>query len=86
VNSTPLLLSYNHFACLQVDTLIQPEICNNESKEVIHTISHPPNSNQYSHLPAWEHHLPGKYVIASSPGSMSLSVNIEIEVMDTAVK
>jgi hypothetical protein len=41
VNSMPLLLSYNCFACLEVDTLIEPEICNIESKEVIHTISYP---------------------------------------------
>jgi hypothetical protein len=45
VNSMPSLLSYNHFAYLQVDTLIQPEICNIESKEVIHPISHPPIPN-----------------------------------------
>jgi hypothetical protein len=86
VNSMPLLSSYNCFACLQLDTLIQPEICNNESKEVIHHISHPPIPNQCSHLPDWEYQLPGKYVIASSPGSMSLSVNIEIGVTDTGVK
>jgi hypothetical protein len=42
VNHTLLLSSYNHFACLQVDTLIQPEICNIESKETIRSIFIPP--------------------------------------------
>jgi hypothetical protein len=86
VNSMPPLSSYDHFACLQVDTLIQPEICNIESKEVIHHTSHPPIPNRCSHCPAWEHQLPSKYVVTSSPGSMSLSVDIEIAVTDTAVK
>jgi hypothetical protein len=36
MNSMPLLSSYNHFACIQIDILIQPEICNSESKEGIH--------------------------------------------------
>jgi hypothetical protein len=40
-----LLSSYNQFACLQVDTSIQPEICKIESKEVIHPITYPPSSN-----------------------------------------
>jgi hypothetical protein len=52
----------------------------------MHPNSHPSNSNRYSHLLAWEHQLPGKYVVTSSPGLMSLSVNIEIEVTDTMVK
>jgi hypothetical protein len=82
----PLLLSYNRFTCLQVDTIITPEICNIESNQVVQTISHPPNSNQCNRLLAWEYWLPSKYVIASSPGSMSLSVNVEIEAMDTVVK
>jgi hypothetical protein len=86
VNSMPLLLSYNHFVCLQVDTIIQPKICNIESKQVIQTISHPLNPNHRSRLPAWEHQLPWKYDVASSPGSMSLSVDIEIEAKDIVVK
>jgi hypothetical protein len=86
VNCMPPLSSYNCFACLQVDTLIQPEISNIESKGVVQTTSHPPIPNQCSHLLAWECRLPSKYVITSSPGSMLLSVNIEIEAMDTVVK
>jgi hypothetical protein len=86
VNSMPPLLSYNIFTCLQVDTIMTPAICNIESNQVVQTISYPPNFNQHSHLPAWECWLPGKYIVASSPGSMSLSVNIEIEATDTAVK
>jgi predicted transcriptional regulator len=82
----PLLSSYNIFTCLQVDTIMTSEICNIKSNQVVQTISHPPNSNQYSCLPAWEHQLPSKYIVASSLGSMSLSIDIEIEVMDTVVK
>jgi hypothetical protein len=70
----PPLLSHNRFTCLQEDALIQPEIYNIKSKEVIQTISHPP-----------KHQLPGKYVITSSPGSMSLTIDIEIEATDTSV-
>jgi hypothetical protein len=33
VNCMPLLLSYNHFVCSQVDTLIQPEVCNTKVKK-----------------------------------------------------
>jgi hypothetical protein len=82
----PPLNSYNCFACLEVDTLIEPCICVTNSTEAMQTPSHPPNSNQRSHLPAWEHRLPVKYVVAASPGPMSLAVDVEIESMDTAVR
>jgi hypothetical protein len=52
VNCRPPLSSYNWFACLQVDTLIELEIYNIKSKEVIHSISHPSIPNWHSHLPA----------------------------------
>jgi hypothetical protein len=37
-------------------------------------------------LLAWERQLPVKYVVAASPGPMSLAVDVEIESTDTAVK
>jgi hypothetical protein len=52
----------------------------------MHTYSHPPILNQRSRLSAWEHWLPVKYVVAASPGPMSLLVDVEIESMDTVVK
>jgi hypothetical protein len=82
----PPLSSYNRFACLEVYTLIEPRICIANNTEVVQTPSHPPNSNQCSRLPAWEHWLPVKYVVAVSPGPMSLVVDVEIESTDTIVK
>jgi hypothetical protein len=82
----PLLSSYNRFACLEVDTLIEPHICIAKSTEVMQTHSHPPIPNQHSRRPAWEHRLPIKYVVAVSPGPMSLAVDVEIESTDIMVK
>jgi hypothetical protein len=42
VNSIPPLSSYNRFACLEVDTLIEPHICVTNSTEAVQTPSHPP--------------------------------------------
>jgi hypothetical protein len=51
----PLLSSYNCFACLEVDTLIEPHICVANSTEVMQTHSHPPIPNQHScHHTSWE--------------------------------
>jgi hypothetical protein len=50
------------------------------------TPSHPLIPNRHGHIPAWEYWLPIKYVVAASPGPMSLLVNVEIESTDTAVK
>jgi hypothetical protein len=85
----PPLSSYNHFACLEVDTQIEPFICAANSTEVVPTPSHPPISPTPNHrrlLPAWEHRLPVKYIVAASPGPMSLAVEVEIESMDTVVR
>jgi hypothetical protein len=82
----PPLSSYNRFACLEVDTLIEPCICIAKSTEVVQTHSHPPFPNQCSCHPAWERRLPIKYVVAASPGPMSLAVDVEIESTDTVVK
>jgi hypothetical protein len=86
VNSTPLLSSHNRFTCLEVDTPIEPLTCATNSTEVVQTPSHPPIPNRRSCLPAWEHQLPVKYVVTVSPGLMSLAMDVEIELMDTAVK
>jgi hypothetical protein len=68
MNSMPLLSSYNCFACLEVDTLIEPHIYIAKSTEVVQTPSHPPIPNRRSRLLAWECQLPVKYVVAASPG------------------
>jgi hypothetical protein len=86
VNSTPPLSSYNRFTCLEVDTLIEPHTCVANSTEVVQTHSHPPFPNQRSCCLAWECRLPVKYVVAASPGLMSLAVDVEIESMDSIVK
>jgi hypothetical protein len=86
VNSTPPLSSHNHFACLEVDTPIEPLICVTNDTEVVQTLSHPPIPHRRSRLPAWERRLPVKFVVAASPGPMSLAVDVEIESMDTVVK
>jgi hypothetical protein len=83
VNSMPLLSSYNCFTCLKVDTLIEPHRC---IAKAMQTYSHPLIPNQCSHHLAWEHQLSVTYVLAASPGLMSLLVNVEIEFTDTAVK
>jgi hypothetical protein len=82
----PLLSSYNHFACLEVDTPIEPLICVANSTEVMRTNSYSPIPNRCSCLPTWEHRLPVKCVVAMSPGPMSLTVDVETESTDTAVK
>jgi hypothetical protein len=82
----PLLSSYNCFICLEVDTLIEPPICIAKSTEVVQTNSHSPIPIQCSRRPAWEHQLSIKYVVAASPGPMFLTVDVEIESTDTAVK
>jgi hypothetical protein len=82
----PPLSSCNRFACLEIDTLIEPHICITNSTEVMQTHSHPPIPNRCSHFPAWECWLPTKYVVAASPGPMFLLVDVEIESTDTAVK
>jgi hypothetical protein len=86
VNNMPPLNSHNRFACLEVDNPIEPLICITDSTEVMHTTSHPPIPNWRSQLPAWERWLPIIYVVAASPGPMSLVVDMEIESMDTVVK
>jgi hypothetical protein len=86
VNSTPPLSSRNCFACLEVDTLIEPHICVANGTEVMQTHSHPPIPNRRNRLPAWERRLPVKYVVAASLGPMSLLVDVEIESTDTTVK
>jgi hypothetical protein len=86
VNSTPPLSSCNRYACLEVDTPIEPLICITNSTEVMQTYSHLPIPSRHSRLPAWEHQLPVKYVVAASPGPMSLAVDVEIESTDTTVK
>jgi hypothetical protein len=65
VNSTPPLSTHNWYACLQVDTLIEPAVCKIESVKVLQTTSHPPNQTWCSRLPPWEHQLPNKYVVAA---------------------
>jgi hypothetical protein len=89
VNSTPPSSSYNCFTCLEGDTPIEPVICAANSTEVVQTHSYPPTPpipNRCSHLPAWEHRSPVKYVVAASPGPMSLVVKVEIESTDTMVR
>jgi hypothetical protein len=86
VNSTPPLSSHNNFACLEVDTPIEPLICVTNDTEVVQTPSHPPIPNRCSRLPAWERRLPVKFVVAASPGLMSLVVEVKIESTDTTVR
>jgi hypothetical protein len=86
VNSMPPLSMHNQYTCLQVDTTIEPAMCEIENAKVIQTISHPPTPNRCSCLQAWERRLPRTYVIASSPGSMSPAIDVEIESTDTAVR
>jgi hypothetical protein len=82
----PPLSSHNRFACLEVDNPIEPLTCVTNSTEVVQIPSHPPIPNQRSCLLAWERRLPVKYVVAASPGTMSLAVDVEIESTDTAVR
>jgi hypothetical protein len=77
---------HNRYACLQVDTTIEPATCEIKSAKVIRTVSQPPIPNRRSGLRAWERQSPRTYVIASSPGSMSLAIDVEIESTDTAVR
>jgi hypothetical protein len=80
------LSSYNRFACLEVDTPLETFTCAANSTEVVPTPSHSLIPNRRSHLPAWERQLPIKYIVAASPGPMSLTVEVEIESTDSAVR
>jgi len=46
----------------------------------------PPKHGKLIHLANWEHRLPRKYVVASTPSANSLDIDVEIETTDTSVK
>jgi hypothetical protein len=46
----------------------------------------PPKHGKLICLANWEHQLPRKYVVASTPSANSLDIDVEIETTDTGVK
>jgi hypothetical protein len=76
VNSTFPLLSYNDFACSQIDTLLYPKKCNIESKQVTNYLPSPQSKSMQSPS-SLQCQSPSKYIITFSLGLMSLSINIE---------
>jgi hypothetical protein len=49
-------------------------------------LSPPPKKIARIRLANWEHRLPKKFVIATTPSDNSLNINVEIETTDTAMK
>jgi len=82
VNCAPSLPVFNRYACLEVEndialsSSLQQEISVNVAPKL-------PSPIPYSKLPKWEYRLPRKYVVASSPGSKSLTVKVGIQTTDT---
>src|SRR3979490_1717207 len=85
VNSTPLLSSHNRYTCLVVD---QCEDATSvfDCVKVVPQPSPPPPKTARIRLANWEHRLPNKLVIATTPSDNSLNINVEIETTDTAMK
>jgi len=98
VNWTPSLSSHNHFACLAVDTHNKnTAFCLHKNAKVVPNPSQntepvsPPESPSPPtphciYLLRWERRLPDRYVLAASPGTNSLTIDMEIESTDTTVK
>src|SRR3981189_3316516 len=80
----PPLSSRNRYTCLVVD---QCEDATSvfDCVKVVPQLSPPPPKIARIRLANWEHRLPKKLVIATTPSDNSLNIDIEIETTDTAM-
>ena len=80
----PLLPSHNHYTCLSLDEMSEPSTNEPDCVKAIQE-PQPLTSSKLIHFICWEHSLPHKYVVASTPSANSVNVNIEIETTDIAL-
>jgi hypothetical protein len=70
---------------LSIDEISEPSADESDCVKAIQE-PQPPKSGKLIRLAGWEHQLPCKYVVASTPSANSLDIDVEIETMDTGVK
>jgi len=85
VNSTPSLPSHNCYTCLSIDEISEPSADELDCVKAVQE-PQPPKGGKLIHLAGWECQLPHRYIIASTPSTNSLDINVEIETMDTGIK
>jgi hypothetical protein len=81
----PSLPSHNRYTCLSIDEISEPSADESDCVKAVQE-PQPPKSRKLIRLAGWECRLPHKYIIASTPGTNSLDINVEIETTDTGVK
>ena len=81
----PSLPSHNHYTCLSIDEMSEPSADELDCVKVVQE-PQPPKSGKLIRLAGWEHQLPCRYIVASTPGTNSLDIDVEIKTMDTGIK
>jgi hypothetical protein len=82
VNSTPLLQSVNKFACLAEES-INVNNTSDAAPEPVKDVQITPKPTPHCQVPKWEHRLPKRYVVASTPSPKSLHLKVELQTTDT---
>jgi len=81
----PSLPSHNRYTCLSIDEMSESPADEPDCVKAVQE-PQPPKHGKLIHLANWEHRLPRKYVVASTPSANSLDIDVEIETTDTGVK
>ena len=92
MDCTPLLPSSNRFAYLSVESSNTTPSLDSPTYNPVETSTailppSPPTpakapSPPQAHILNWEHHLPCKYTVASTPTATSLSLEVELDTMN----
>jgi hypothetical protein len=77
----PSLLTSNRYACLSVENVDTETI---EQTEVVKDIPEP--RKKHPRRKRWERRLPKKYIVATTPSELSLSLDIEVTSTDNGLK
>jgi hypothetical protein len=88
--STPLLHSRNCYDVLPVDVIEETSVSSHESElNVLDTPLAPamsPSDVRNVKLPSWERRLPRKYIVTSTPGGNSLSIDVDIQCTESGIR
>jgi hypothetical protein len=88
--STPLPHSRNRYHVLPVDVIEETSVSSRESElNVLDTPLAPamsPSDVRNVKLPSWERCLPRKYIVASTPGGNSLSIDVDIQCTESGIR
>jgi hypothetical protein len=88
--STPLPRSRNRYDVLPVDVIEETSVSSRESElNVLDTPLAPATSLSdvcNVKLPSWERSLPRKYIVASTPGRNSLSIDVDIQCTESSIR